>query len=251
MLPANIETIKVLDQKIDNIKLSELLKIIDSTNIKDDFLSIATINPEFLVLSHQDKKFAQALQKFDIKVADGYGIIFMTKLFYKKPIAIRITGVELSNKLFSYANKNHKKVVLLGASEKNAQLACSNLKRNYPMLKVKCISGGTIDPHNVNDGLIKEIKDYKPSILLVGLGCPKQEYFILNHAHKIGANVAVGVGGTIDFIAGSAKRAPRLMQNIGLEWLWRLFLEPKRFRRIFNATIVFPIMFIRSLFKKH
>lgn len=243
--------VTVLNQKIDNIRISELLNIIEETISDNNLLTIATVNPEFLVLSHRNKKFSKVLSDFNIKVADGFGLILMTKLFKRHKLESRITGADLCNKIFSLANKKNLRVILLGSSYDNSNAACSNLRRIYPNIRVKCISGGIIDPDNPDNELLDELGAFNPSILLVGLGAPKQEYFISNHAKNLGANVAIGIGGTIDFISGKTKRAPLFLRKVGLEWLWRLFIEPNRIIRIVNAVIIFPLLFIHYSFKKY
>jgi len=248
MAPKN--KILVINQEIDNLQLNDVLHRIISAIKNNQQLKIATVNPEFMVLSMKDDNFAKTLENFDIKVPDGVGITLLPKIFKGEVFTQRITGVDLSWKLFEMANKNHYKVLMLGSTNKNSSAACTRLRRIFPTLNIKCISGGKIDPFNPTEKLIEDISDFKPNILLVGLGSPKQEYFISSNEKLLKYNVAVGVGGTTDFIAETTKRAPNALRQIGLEWLWRLMFEPRRFKRIFNATIVFPYLYIKSLIKK-
>lgn len=235
--------ISVLGQEIDNITLDEVISYVVDTTNKHSSRTIATINPEFLVLSQHNSKFSSTLKKFDTKVVDGAGIVFLTRLFGRGSFRQRITGVELSDALIKLAAKENYKVAIIGASDHANKLACQKLQSKYKNLKMFCTSGGVINPNNIDKKLVADIKKFAPNITLVGLGAPKQEYFIEKMALEVNS-VYVGVGGTIDFIAGTAKRAPKFMRSFGLEWLWRLFVEPRRWRRILNATIVFPYYFI-------
>jgi len=118
------------------------------------------------------------------------------------------------------------------------------LKVLNPHLKVVGISMG--EPKYSREEVLESIKKSKADILLVAYGSPKQEKFIYNSLDKLGVKVAMGVGGTFDFIAGVQKRAPKWMQKLSLEWLYRLIREPKRFGRIWTAVVKFPIAVIWS-----
>ena len=110
--------------------------------------------------------------------------------------------------------------------------------------------GGKIDVNGVgekDDVLIRKINTVTPDVLLVGVGAPKQDLWISKNLKDLKAGVAIGVGGTIDFIAGEQKRAPVSVRRVGLEWFWRLVLQPFRIKRIINAIVLFP--FYVSLYK--
>jgi len=247
-MTSNNSKIQVLNQSIDNLTMDEVIDMVKKSIDGHKTISIATVNPEFMVLSARDKKFAQVLKGFTIKTPDGFGITLLPRIFWRGKFKARITGADLSWRIFTLANKHGYRVLMLGASDEAANAACRVLRGDCPSLKIKCISGGTINPFDANKKLLDDIKAFKTDILLVGLGSPKQEYFIDKYQKELGASVAVGIGGTIDFIAGSARRAPLWMRQIGLEWLWRVTLEPHRFRRILNATIIFPCYYIGYLF---
>jgi len=238
------QTIKVINQEIDNLSTDEISDIVTDSIRKREFVSIATVNPEFLVSSVKNHKFAHTLSKFNIKTADGFGVLLMSALFGHR-FSNRVTGVDMTYKLIDIANKNKYKVVMVGASEDSALKACNKIRYNYPSLQIDCIGGGVIDPNIIDKDLAEQLHRYKPDILFVGLGSPKQEFFIENAQKKIGAPVAMGVGGTIDFISGVAHRAPKWLRSIGLEWLWRLFTQPRRLSRIITATIIFPLYYLR------
>lgn len=239
-----LQKVQVINQTIDNISREALLGKIQSAIKNKQVLKIATVNPEFIVASVRNAKFAKSLSNFDIKLADGFGIVFMSALFGQGSV-IRTTGVDLTYDLIKSANANKVKITMLGASEESAHQACNKLRSNYPSLKVDCISGGVINPDDIDATLIENLRTSKPDILFVGLGSPKQEYFIEKVQQLLPPCVTMGVGGTIDFISGTAHRAPKFLRSVGLEWLWRLVTQPKRFNRIINAVIVFPAYYLR------
>lgn len=243
------KTISVLGQSINNITLKETLAIATKAIKDDKSLAIATVNPEFLVLATRNKQFSSTLSTFDIRVPDGIGILYLTNIFTRNRFKERVAGVELSEKLIEFCAHKGYKVALIGGSAKANKKACKNLLAKYPSLALYGSSAEIIDPSNPPPKLLAELASFKPQLTLVALGAPKQEYFIRTLEKGI-KSVFIGVGGTVDFIAGAARRAPLFVRKIGLEWLWRLFCEPRRFKRIINATIVFPAYYIKNILKQ-
>lgn len=244
------DKIKVINQYLDNVTSDGVLEMINHSITKNKKLTIATVNPEFLVLSYKDKNFSKALSVFDIKVVDGFGIQLMTKLFTKKRFAQRIPGVDLTYDIFNLSAKNNYSVVVVGSSKESARKAQKNIDACFSHNKINFIDGGIIDVNKIDNILIQKIKKFKPQLLLVALGSPKQEYFILNVLNDIQAQVFMGIGGTTDFISGISSRAPQSWRKSGFEWLWRLFHEPHRWRRILNAVFVFPSYYFINIAKR-
>jgi len=238
-------TIRVINQNIDNLTASEALMRADNAIHSRRYLSIATVNPEIIVLSARDKLYARILGQLNLRLPDGVGLTIMSRYFGYAKFKERIPGVDFVKNLLVLSEKKNYKVMMLGAAAESSLDAERILNRQYPNLAIKCLSGGVIDPHNADRNTIDKIKSFKPDILVVGLGAPKQETFILNYQKKLGAHVAIGAGGTIDFLAGRARRAPKIICRLGLEWLWRVILYPGRWRRIFTATIVFPFLYLK------
>ena len=204
---------------------------------------IATVNPEFLVEADTNKDFKKLLNQTALNICDGMGTKLWTKILYKKNIT-RITGVSLAEHLCDLANQRQQSVYFLGGFGV-AQEAARIMGIKYPTLPIAGWEDG--DPDVFSEALAAA----KPDIILVAFGAPAQEFWIQKHAPKIPAlKIAVGVGGTFDFWACKAKRAPRLMQRMGLEWFWRLSTEPKRAHRIYKAVVVFSWLVLKEkLFK--
>jgi len=221
----------LLGVRIDNVSMSEALEKIR------EFLSdgrqhyIVTSNPEFLVLAQKDQEFCDILNKADLNIPDGIGIVWAAR-WLGESLKERVTGVDLIEKL---KIKNEKlKIFLLGGKNGVAQ----KIKAEWPAI-VSC-------SENLDEA-INLINNCRPDILLVALGAPKQEKWIAQNLAKIlSVKVAIGVGGAFDFISGRIKRAPKIFQAIGLEWLWRVLREPKRLPRLIKAVIIFPLLVLRT-----
>lgn len=216
---------KIADVKIDNFSLDEVLIKIR------DFLSdgiqrqIVTPNPEMLVLAQKDKEFKTILNKADLAIADGVGLVFASLLFGKK-IKKRIQGVDLMEKILSIPEG---RVFLLGSRG-----SAEKLLKKYPRV---------VDFSEDLDNAADHINKSQANILFVALGAPRQEKWIDKNLPKLPTvKIAMGVGGAFDFLSGKIKRAPKFIRKMGFEWLWRLVLEPKRLPRILKAVIVFPFL---------
>lgn len=192
---------------------------------------------------------------------------FILFLFYKKPfykvIKERTPGSELVYDITKIAAELNKKIFLLGGNDEgqagiveeklNEFLEKEDIKPEESIIADKNIGfqkTESIFDEEINNRLIERINISKAEIIYVALGAPKQEKWIYNNFNKLeNIKLAIGLGGTFDFIAGYKKRAPKIFQTLGLEWLFRLFVEPKRWKRIFNAVFVFPIKVFKEKIK--
>lgn len=228
---------KLLDIPLYDYNKSELDHFFDEALLTPECTHIATINPEFFVEASSNKEFKASLQK-TTNIVDGVGIQHVLKLLYKKHIS-RITGVDIAEKLCDYASKKDLSVFFLGGyqvADKVAQI----LKEKHPPLRI----AGTLDGDR---DTFEEVLETNPDIILVAFGAPKQEEWIEKNKDRIPSlKIAVGVGGTFDFWAEKIKRAPKWMREIGLEWLYRLIKQPSRWKRIFNAVVVFPWLCLKD-----
>jgi N-acetylglucosaminyldiphosphoundecaprenol N-acetyl-beta-D-mannosaminyltransferase len=226
--------IELLGVNIATLKPSEIQSLLADFLQHTGLKQIVTVNPEFLVTAHEDNDFKAILNAADLALPDGVGIIYVGKLLRKQiSLTNRMTGVEVTHSLLKLAEAQQKSVeiVLPDNSLSSDEKILDSVKKLYPQSIVRVIK-------------VSDIKEQSPraDIIFVALGAPQQEKWIWEHREKLlGTKIAVGVGGTFDFISGKISRAPHWMRSIGLEWLWRLYKEPKRrFRRIIRAVIVFP-----------
>lgn len=228
--------IKFMNTDIDNLTMAETLNEIDKLIQKKNCSYVVTPNVDHIVRLEKDEELQKVYKNASLILTDGKPLIWISK-WYKTPIKEKISGSDLfPNVCELAANKNYT-MYLLGAAEGVADTAAKNLMKKYPGLNVV----GTYSPpfgFEKNEQEMNKIKTQiqavHPDILIVGLGCPKQEKFMYYHCKELGVPISFGLGASIDFEAGNIKRAPKWMSNRGLEWLYRFSKEPKRlFKRYF------------------
>jgi N-acetylglucosaminyldiphosphoundecaprenol N-acetyl-beta-D-mannosaminyltransferase len=239
--------IDILGVKIDSLKFEEAVDKIDGfVSGRKRCYQVVTVNPEFVVAAQYNRSFKKILNNADLSVPDGKGLEYAAKAQGEKFVE-RITGVDLCWALAKLAEDKGYRIYLLGADPGVALQVANRLKLIHPQIKIVGTYSGKPD----EKGLIDRVNQATPDILLVAFGAPKQEKFIYQNRRKLNCKVAIGVGGTFDYISGIVDRAPLWMRKIGLEWLYRLFKQPKRIKRILTAVVIFPILFFaKSLIKK-
>ncbi|MDP1884417.1 MAG: WecB/TagA/CpsF family glycosyltransferase [Candidatus Moranbacteria bacterium] len=231
----------ILGVKIDNLSRQEILDKISVFLQEGGFHQIATVNPEFILQAQQDGEFKDILSRCDLNVADGVGIWFAF-LRFGKYLKNRMAGTDLMEEILKIADTGKYRVFLAGygGALSSWQEARDAILKKYPDVE---ISGATMDgkrPIECPTG--QPIGNYE--VVFCNFGAPDQEKFL--HSLKTLENskirLAMGVGGSFDFLTGRIKRAPECIRMAGLEWLWRFLQEPGyRAKRIFKALVVFPV----------
>lgn len=253
---------KLLGVKISTLKCSEALELLREKQV------IFTPNPEILLEAHHNKSYKKALKKATLMLPDGNGLLLVSTLmqieskalrltlypvalfiflFWKKPFKKQIPeiihGSDFMGHVIKHAAENNMSVYFLGAKKGVAQQTAEVFKKKHPKLT---IAGYSSDGPNENT--YKDIRKSGAQVCLVAYGAPKQELWISENLKNLPKlEIIMGVGGSFDFWSGQIRRAPKWMQKVGLEWLWRLIREPrKRLKRIWNAVVVFPISCLSS-----
>lgn len=242
-----MDKVDILGVKIDNLSFQEVLEKVKLFLGSKHQHFIVTANPEFIVAANQDEVFKEILNYADVAVADGVGLIHAAK--WQGQRLQRVPGINLVWSICELAQEYDWPIYLLGGKEGIAKQATEVLTNNFPTLKiVGAKSGGYIaDPTQPTIDIDININQTKPKILFVAFGQVKQEKWIFNNLDKIpSVKLAIGVGGSFDYISGTVPRAPEYLQRLGFEWLYRLIQEPKRWRRIYKATIVFSFLLIKK-----
>lgn len=210
---------------------------------------IATVNPEMLVAARRNPNFHQILKATNLNVADGKGIQLMSR----GKILERTTGNDLTKQLLRLALKQNLKICFLGGEGDQCIRAAKRIKKKLN-LEILSEPGGRIEKKgewDMDNELLHRIRQFKPQILLVGLGHQKQEEWIQDHLEKLPSiRIAVGIGGVFAFLSGDIKRAPKWVQQLGMEWSWRLMKEPSRIGRIATAVFIFPSLVILDRMKR-
>ena len=224
----------ILGVGFDDLTLEEAATAGASLVEDQGFHYAVTPNPEFLLAARKDQPFRQALLDAYLVLADGVGVVYSAKLL-GRPLKGRVPGIEFAQALMGWMAKHGKRLFLLGAKPGVAELAAANLRDRYPGL-ILC---GTHDGYFKEDEpVVQAIRESGADVVFVCLGAPKQEFWMVEHGPATGAHLMVGLGGSLDVFAGVVDRAPEGFQKLGLEWLYRLMKEPKRFGRMAKLPLV-------------
>lgn len=242
----------VLDVPVEGPSCDEVL---DHVKKAKNPVWIVTLNPEMLVAAARRPEYKKTLQQADLRTIDGFGLWMFVRRH--RPSVHRVTGVELSERFMQQAQQEGWKVGCFGGVPGTARQLREVLAKRFPGVSVHVEEAGYVDQNGVGDGASEEALHrttlFAPDVLFVALGGggTKQERWILqNMAQFPRLRAIMGIGGTFDYWMGRMKRAPSWMQKRGLEWLWRLCMQPSRVLRIWNAVIVFPWLVLKERSKK-
>ena len=196
---------------------------------------VFTPNPEMLLLANDDPSFAETLRSADLLLPDGIGILVGARVCGKH-LPERLTGIDSAEWLLSFAAKHSLRVFLLGGQPGVAEDAARSLRKKIPLLEIAGTHHGYFDKATDSpetQSLLGVLQKTKPDLLFVCFGAPAQERWIAEHADAIPSlRLCMGLGGALDVWSGRVRRAPKLVQKCGLEWLWRTISEPKRIKRV-------------------
>lgn len=223
------KSVRILGIRIDAITKQELLARVGRAVDGGQRLRIATVNPEFIMAAQKDEEFRRVLEGMDVCVADGVGVLWAAKRM-GVVLPEKITGSDFSLDLAAYVSERGGRLGLLGEREGVAGKAGKVLKAQYAGLEISLTYAGDGSEKGDRE-TVRQLREHPGDVLLVAYGGGKQEKWMERNLDKTDYKVAMGVGGTFLFIAGEVKRAPKWMQHSGLEWLFRLMIEPWRWKR--------------------
>lgn len=240
------EKLKILGVEIDNVTIDESGKItknlIENSNKSCEL--IVAPNVEFIMTAQKDKEFYDILKSAKLATPDSVGVEIAGKL-QKKPLKQRIPGQAYFRKVLELGEKEGWTFYLLGGKGDTVQKAIENIMKFYPKLNIVGSHEGFFEKDS-EEVVINEINELQPNVLFVAMGAPRQEKWIYKHKDELKVDVAAGQGGTFDYEAGNIRRAPRWIQQIGMEWFWRLILQPSRIVRM----MALPKYIIKIVFTK-
>ena len=244
-----MKRIDFLGIPLDIFTLEHTLNKIDQSISQKKQLKHVVVNVAKLVYARQNSFLKSSILKSDIVNIDGFGIIFGLRLFGYHGIG-RVTGIDLFFRLISLASKKGYPIFLLGAKDEVLDLTKKNLLKNYPNLNISGSNNGYFTK-NEEESIVQKINKSKAKILFVAISSPKKELFLEKWKSHLNANLLMGVGGTFDIVSGKKNRAPLWMQNIGLEWFYRMMQEPRRMtKRYIYTNIFYMILLFKEFFKK-
>lgn len=222
--------VPVLNVLIDAVTMREAVDILENYINEKKTHFVATANAEMIMMANDDHELLKILNKADLVVPDGAGTVWAAR-HHGYTMPERVAGYDLVQKLLKRAAKSKIKIFFLGSAPGIAEKAKKNAEKKYVGVQIVGTRDGYFSLEE-EPALIQEIKSVKPDVLLVALGVPRQEKWIMKHLAELDVSVAIGVGGTLDVMAGVVKRAPLWMQRAKLEWLYRGLLQPKRIGRL-------------------
>lgn len=213
--------------------------------------SIYTPNAEIMMDGITNKTLMQVLNNADMLVADGAGVVLASKILGREVIE-KVSGVDLAKNLLASSSKKPIKFFLFGGAPGIAEKAHANIICDYPAAQVVGTRNGYFTEED-EAAIINQINLSEADVLLVCLGAPKQEIWIHENKNRLKVKACLGVGGTLDILAGNIKLAPDFFRNNGLEWLYRLYKEPRRFKRMLRLPkFILHVLGIRlGLIKKY
>lgn len=230
-------------------RVSELLSDSDINKQNTHKFSIVTPNPELVLMAQKNVQLKEALNSATFPIPDGIGLSYAHKYLFGTGINI-VPGRILFEKLIELSDQKGWRVFFLGGKDNEALKASEKIKLKHKSIKIKTFRGPILDTNAVGftennrklllDAL-KLINRYKPHLLFVAFGNPKQEIWVYKNLPKLSVGGAMSVGGTFRYVAGLSQTPPEWVSELGLEWLFRLILEPYRIMRIINAVIIFPL----------
>jgi len=272
-----MQEIRVLKVGFDKVTLKDAIKKVIGWIDDNKKHYIVTPNPEILLKAQSNNKYLKVLNNADLSIADGTGILWATtylrdskelgssisKVFtfiktlifaainpnsIRKILPERVTGIDLMRGICKHAKKTP--IFLLGAKQNVAEIAAEKLRKKYHNINIVGTFSGSAKVKDEAE-IVKIINSKQPNILFIAYGAPDQELWIARNIKKLqSVKIIMGVGGAFDFISENKKRAPKIMQKTGIEWLYRVIQEPSRIKRIYTATILFPKAVLKKTIQK-
>jgi N-acetylglucosaminyldiphosphoundecaprenol N-acetyl-beta-D-mannosaminyltransferase len=219
----------MLGIRVDDVTFDELLARMEAFIADGHPHQICTVNPEFIMLAQRDPEFRQILDRSDLNIPDG-GFLLWAARRKGGRLRQRVTGSDGLPLFAERAASKGYRLFFLGAADGVAERAAQVLCAQYPALQIAGAYAGSPAPAE-DDAIVARVRAAHPDALFVAYGAPQQDKWLARNAARLGVPLLMGVGGTLDFIAGAVPRAPRWMRRLGLEWLFRLVRQPWRWRR--------------------
>lgn len=230
---------------IDSLSFAEAISSAKQLINGENVSQIVTINPEMFEYAAKNSEFASIIKEAELVIPDGVGVKIALKI--NGVNVDRIPGIDFAKKLLEEAAENNLPVAIIGAKEEVISKAIENLQKEIKGLHVVYYHNGYF---NNDEDIYKELLNNSPRLILVAMGSPRQEEFIYNAKKLLKPALMIGIGGSLDVWSGMVKRAPKIYQTLGLEWLYRTVTQPSRIKRIFPTLPLFIIKAFKYKFFK-
>ncbi len=244
-----MDSIRIFDVKIDLINSSEILSNILELSINNRRGIISHVNVHGLNIAYENDKMRELFSRSYLTFIDGDGVNYGAKIL-NLPTGPKVTYDWWIWELAEFSQYNDLSWYILGANEESLKKATDNLQERYDGLNIKGYHNGYFNKKNIeNQVIVDEINNLKPNILLVGMGMPIQEEWLLDNFDKLDVNVALTCGAAIDYISGEFRSTPKIFRDLKFEWFYRLMRDPKR---LFNRYVIGnPLFFYRVFAEKY
>jgi bacterial polymer biosynthesis proteins, WecB/TagA/CpsF family len=229
-MKVSFQKVDILDVNVASLTMDEAVAAVEKYMDENTGALIATANAEMIMMANKDALLKQILNEADLVVPDGAGTVWAAH-HLGAAMPERVAGYDLAQHLLARAPKKGKKVFFFGSAPGVGEKAKLKAEREYPGIEIVGVRDGYFSKAQEKE-IIEQIRSAKPDLLLAALGVPRQEKWLKEHLAELAVPVAIGVGGTLDVMAGVMKRAPLWMQKAKLEWLFRGLLQPKRIGRL-------------------
>ena len=210
---------------------------------------VVTANASHLCMMRRDPELDRSCRSADMAVADGMSVVWALALL-GRPVAGRIAGIDLMTELLAAGSANGLRVYFLGATQDVLDAVVEGCGARYPGLVIAGARNGYFAEAE-HDTVVEAIHASQPDLLFVGMPTPSKDVFCERHRARLRVPVIVGVGGSLDVLAGKVARAPRVVQRLGLEWAWRLVMEPRKlWKRYLTTNSEFIWLVCRELVRR-
>lgn len=235
----------VLDVDFLSISMEEALAMIEQIIVSGDKQCLSFINADCLNISCKDTNYRDILNSQYFVLPDGAGINIACRMIGERLVA-NLNGTDLIPELWEASREKGYRFFLLGAAPGVTDRMKLKLEETYPGINISGSHHGYFDHATESESVIEKINAARPNVVLVAFGAPRQEKWIYENQDKVDSNLLVGVGGLFDFYSGDKKRAPMWMRKTGMEWMYRLYLEPGR---LWRRYIIGNPMFVYRVFR--
>lgn len=232
--PPSKRRVEVLGCHIDALTMGQTLARCEELIADGAFAQHVSMNAAKLIAMRDDPELSEIVARCELVSADGQSVVWASRIL-GQPLPERVAGVDLMQELLALAERRGYRVYILGAKRQVLESAIGHIRSRHPALAVAGYRDGYFSDDQM-ESVAQEVRVARPHILFVAISSPRKEYFLGRYGRDIGVPFVMGVGGSIDVVAGLVRRAPARWQRLGLEWLYRLGQEPRRLLRRYVAT---------------
>ncbi|NLU42569.1 MAG: WecB/TagA/CpsF family glycosyltransferase [Firmicutes bacterium] len=223
------DCVEIFGTRVDAVDADKAVARVIGMALADRASYVVTPNVEIVMAARSNERLRRALNGADLAVGDGVGLVWASRVL-GRPLPARVSGIDLMTDLLREAPRHGLRVFLLGSTKEIVAAAAERI-RSTMNAEVAGFHHGFFSPEE-EQKVVDSILRTRPHIIFVGMGSPRQELFMARNVGLIGKGAMIAVGGSFDVLSGAKRRAPSLLRRLGLEWMFRLISEPRRFRRM-------------------